>query len=261
MFKLNHESYVKFLESVQELERVLLEELDNQQEIEGRVQNIWTGNKALETKEMIYYSLTEGNHDKAKKYTQGMSRIMSEYLIPIRQLMARREQIGEQLKQDDYKEPDLSYFVEKELIINYDYISSVDADCEGALSYGLSAANIVRQMLSKAAECAGEYLDLSGIEDLIDKGEKKIRRLENYQYEFDLFAQKMSDLESSISTDLSTVMRETGDEVTADKCMELVVSDSEQRVQEMEDRSENFDDRLEDILSRPAKTLTDADLE
>ena len=97
-----------------------------------------------------------------------------------------------------------------ELIINYDYISSVDADCEGALSYGLSAANIVRQMLSKAAECAGEYLDLSGIEDLIDKGEKKIKRLQNYQYEFDLFAQKMSDLESSMSTDLSTVMRETG---------------------------------------------------
>ena len=115
MFRLDYENYMKSLESVQELERVLLEELDNQQEIEGRVQNIWTGNKALESRERITRSLTEGNHDKAKKYTQGMSRIMSEYLIPIRQLMARREQIGEQLKQDDYKEPDLSYFVEKEL--------------------------------------------------------------------------------------------------------------------------------------------------
>lgn len=71
MFKLNHENYVKSLESVQELERVLLEELDNQQEIEGRVQNIWTGNKALESRERITRSLTEGNHDKAKKYTQG----------------------------------------------------------------------------------------------------------------------------------------------------------------------------------------------
>ena len=112
MFRLDYENYMKSLESVQELERVLLEELDNQQEIEGRVQNIWTGNKALESRERITRSLTEGNHDKAKKYTQGMSRIMSEYLIPIRQLMARREQIGEQLKQNDYKEPDLSYFVE-----------------------------------------------------------------------------------------------------------------------------------------------------
>ena len=139
-----------------------------------------------------------------------------------------------------------------ELIINYDYISSVDADCEGALSYGLSAANIVRQMLSKAAECAGEYLNLSGIEGLISMGEKKIRRLENYQYEFGLFAKKMSDLEESMSTDLIAVMRTTGDETTADECMETVVSDSGQRVQEMEDRSENFDDRLEDILSRPA---------
>lgn len=141
----------------------------------------------------------------------------------------------------------------------YDYISSVDADCEGALSYGLSAANIVRQMLSKAAECAGEYLDLSGIEDLIDKGEKKIKRLQNYQYEFDLFAQKMSDLESSMSTDLSTVMRETGDEVTADKCMELVVSDSEQRVKEMEDRSEYYQSNIDEILKKSAEKWTDAD--
>ena len=71
MFKLNHESYVKFLESVQELERVLLEELDNQQEIEGRVQNIWTDADKKLVADMYKYAIEKHDDSMIKRIIEG----------------------------------------------------------------------------------------------------------------------------------------------------------------------------------------------
>ncbi len=65
---------------------------------------------------MIKESLESGSHAKALAYVRGMTTVMSEYLPEIEKMMAKREQIGKQLKQDAYQAPDLSYFREEELL-------------------------------------------------------------------------------------------------------------------------------------------------
>ena len=109
-------------------------------------------------------------------------------------LMAKREQIGQQLKQDEYIEPDLTSFCENELIINYEYIDDIKADVEGALLRGDAAIKILEEMIEEAEECAGEYLDLTHVRELLEEGKKKLHRLENYRDEFVDFGKKMPDL-------------------------------------------------------------------
>lgn len=138
---------------------------------------------------------------------------MEEYQPEIEKMMAKREQIGRQLKQNKYVEPDLKSFCENELIINYDYIDDIKADVEGALFHGDTAIEIMEEMIEEAESCAGEYVNLAHVWELLNEGKKKLHRLENYRDEFVDFGKKMSDLEYNMSLDLANVMRAQGDTI------------------------------------------------
>ena len=179
----------------------------------------WWGTQAEMSLGAINTSLEVSNHAKALAYTQGMTSIMGEYKLEIEKLMAKREQIGQQLKQDEYIEPDLTSFCENELIINYEYIDDIKADVEGALLRGDAAIKILEEMIEEAEECAGEYLDLTHVRELLEEGKKKLHRLENYRDEFVDFGKKMSDMEYNMSYDLLNVMRVQGDETSVNSAM------------------------------------------
>ena len=211
MFKLARDKYIAALESAEELEKTLQKENENLGMSSKKLSENWWGTQAEISLRAINESLEISNHAKALAYTQGMTSIMGEYLPELEKMMAKREQIGQQLKQDEYVEPDLTSFSENELIVNYEYIDDIKADVEGALHYGDKAIEILEGMIEDAEECAGEYLDLSHVRELLEEGKKKLHRMENYRDEFVDFGRKMSDLEYNMSMDLSNVMRAQGD--------------------------------------------------
>ncbi len=211
MFKLARDKYMVALESAEELETTLRKENENLGIISKKLAENWWGIQAEISLKAINKSIEISNHAKALAYTQGMTSIMGEYLPELEKLMAKREQIGQQLKQDGYVEPDLTSFSENELIVNYEYIDDIKADVEGALHYGDTAAEILEEMIEDAEEYGGEYLNLTQVREILKEGKKKLHRLENYKYEFGDFGKKMSDLEYNMSLDLSNVMRVQGD--------------------------------------------------
>lgn len=210
MFKLARDKYIAALESAEELEKTLQKENENLGMSSKKLSENWWGTQAEISLRSINESLEISNHAKALAYTQGMTSIMGEYLPELEKMMAKREQIGQQLKQDEYVEPDLTSFSENELIVNYEYIDDIKADVEGALHYGDKAIEILEGMIEDAEECAGEYLDLTHVRELLEEGKKKLHRMENYRDEFVDFGRKMSDLEYNMSMDLSNVMRAQG---------------------------------------------------
>ena len=211
MFKLARDKYIAALESAEELEKTLQKENENLGMSSKKLSENWWGTQAEISLRAINESLEISNHAKALAYTQGMTSIMGEYLPELEKMMAKREQIGQQLKQDEYVEPDLTSFSENELIVNYEYIDDIKADVEGALHYGDKAIEILEGMIEDAEECAGEYLDLTHVRELLEEGKKKLHRMENYRDEFVDFGKKMLDLEYNMSMDLSNVMRAQGD--------------------------------------------------
>ena len=184
MFKLTRDKYIAALESAEELEKTLQKEFENLGISSKNLSGNWQGTQAERSLAAINASLEAGNHAKALAYTQGMISVMGEYLPEIEKLMAKREQIGRQLEQDEYVEPDLTSFCENELIINYDYIDDIKADVEGALLRGDAAIEILEEMIEEAEECAGEYINLTHVRELLEEGKKKLHRLENYRDEF-----------------------------------------------------------------------------
>ena len=118
MFKLTRAKYITALASAETMETVLTEENERLKQSCVVLQDNWQGLQSEKTLGMVKESGESGSHAKALAYAQGMTTTMSEYLPEIEKLMAKREQIGEQLKQDAYQAPDLSYFREEELIID-----------------------------------------------------------------------------------------------------------------------------------------------
>ena len=211
MFKLTREKYIAAYESAKQLEDALRKENEKLQESSRNLSRKWWGSQAEQSLGNINESLETGNHAKALAYAAGMTSIMEEYLPGIEKMMAKREQLWKQLKQDEYAAPDLSCFYEDELIINYDYIEDIKADVEGALLYGDKAIQILEEMIEEAEEYAGEYVNLGSVKEMVEEGRKKLHRLENYRDEFVDFAKQMKDLEYNMSMDLSRVMRVQGD--------------------------------------------------
>lgn len=213
MFRLAREKYVKALETSEEMLTILEQENSNLRLSGNILSNNWWGNQANKSIGMINKSLDVGNHVKAYMYTKNMVNIMSEYLPEIERMMAKREQIGEQLKQDEYVVPDLTHFSEKELIVNYDYIDDVKADADGAIMYGDAAANVLREMINDATSVAGEYVNMSVASELLESGKRKLHRVDNYKAEFEDFAKKMSDMEYNMSFDLESTIKSQGDKI------------------------------------------------
>lgn len=125
MFKLARDKYIAALESAEELEKTLQKENENLGMSSKKLSENWWGTQAEISLRAINESLEISNHAKALAYTQGMTSIMGEYLPELEKMMAKREQIGQQLKQDEYVEPDLTSFSENELIVNYEYIDDI----------------------------------------------------------------------------------------------------------------------------------------
>ncbi len=216
MFKVTRKNYIAALESTEEMEKVLIQESENLKASSNNLKKNWWGMQAEKSLENMYISLETADHAKAMAYTQGMICIMGEYLPEIEKLMAKREQIGQQLKQDNYVSPDLSDFREEQLIINYDFIDDIKADTEGAVLYGDRAIRLLEEMIEEAEQCAGDYVNLGRVKEMVEEGEKKLHRLENYSDEFVDFAKKMKELEYNMSMDLKNIMNSQGDSVTDD---------------------------------------------
>lgn len=101
MFKVTRKNYIAALESTEEMEKVLIQESENLKASSNNLKKNWWGMQAEKSLENMYISLETADHAKAMAYTQGMICIMGEYLPEIEKLMAKREQIGQQLKQDN----------------------------------------------------------------------------------------------------------------------------------------------------------------
>ena len=211
MFTLTRTKYLEALESVEAMQTAMETEMENLGISCGVLSNNWFGKQADNNFSMMNTSLSSGNHAKAYAYTKGMAQVMGDYLPEIEKMMAKREQIGKQLHQDEYYEPDLSTFSEEKLIINYEYIDDVKADAEGAVSYAEKAVEILEEMIETVEEAASDYVDLSKVKELLEEGKKEIKRIENYRDEFADFGNKMSDLEYNMSYDLAVIMLEQGD--------------------------------------------------
>ena len=213
MFSLTRAKYMEALESVEAMQTAMETEMENLGISCGVLSNNWFGKQADNNFSMMNTSLSRGNHAKAYAYTKGMAQVMGDYLPEIEKMMAKREQIGKQLHQDEYYEPDLSTFSEEKLIINYEYIDDVKADAQGAVSYAEKAVEILEEMIETVEKAASDYVDLSKVKELLEEGKKEIKRIENYRDEFADFGNKMSDLEYNMSYDLAVIMREQGEQL------------------------------------------------
>ena len=218
----------------------------------------WLGMQSEASIGMMKSSLEIGTHARALSYTHGMTEIMSGYQPIINQLRARREQIGKNLQQNNYAEPDLGSYTENELILNYECMGSVDEDCENALQSGREAARILAEMIEDAEECAEGYFELTEIKELFEEGKKKVDRIENYKEAFDVFARKMNDFEYEMSYDLSAKMKEIEGLCSSLNSMETVENDVEERLDDIE----QYDmEKLNETLDKDVSEWTQEDIE
>ena len=260
MFKLTRAKYIAALDSAEKLEKTLTKENENLRISSVVLSGNWQGNQAEQNLGTIGMSLEHEYHAKTQAYAQGMILIMDGYQTKIEQMMAKREQIGEQLKQDEYVPPNLSYFQEENLIINYDYIDNVKADVEGALLRGDAAIDILEEMIDDVTECAGEYVNLTEVLNLFDEGTKKLHRLENYRDEFADFGNQMSDLEYNMSYDFSCIMQAQGDTNLLNNPMEITTLNLSGRAIQMENEGEWYYERTKSILEQDSSQWTPDDI-
>ena len=243
MFRLTRKKYTDALTSAENMEKSLQTEMQNLEGSSNILASNWLGLQAENNLGTMNTSLKSDSHAKALGYTHGMVSIMGEYLPEIGKMMAKREQIGEQLKQDDYAEPDLTSFHEGELIVSYDYIDNVKADAEGAVLYGDSAADILEEMIEDASCCEGEYINLDEVRTLFEEGKKKLHRVTHYKDEFVDFGKKMSDMEYNMSLDLTNMMTAQGNSFLIFDSLTRVNINQDTRVGQME----QYDEELENL--------------
>lgn len=258
MFYLDCKKYGSALESAETLEESLKSEMGTLGVSSDKLTGSWLGMQSEASIGMMKSSLEIGTHARALSYTHGMTEIMSGYQPIINQLRARREQIGKNLQQNDYAEPDLGSYTENELILNYECMGSVDEDCENALQSGREAARILAEMIEDAEECAEGYFELTEIKELFEEGKKKVDRIENYKEAFDVFARKMNDFEYEMSYDLSAKMKEIEGLCSSLNSMETVENDVEERLDDIE----QYDmEKLNETLDKDVSEWTQEDIE
>lgn len=84
-------------------------------------------------------------------------------------------------------------------------------NCESARESGNSVADVVEEMIDEALAIASEYLDFGDAPELLERGRKKINRLENYNYALNNLKQHMMDMEYNMNLDMYAVIRAQGD--------------------------------------------------
>ena len=260
MFELNYPTYQNVLSSVETLETELQKMFENHRDSVLNLSLDWHGITSLYQRNMMVKSLTSGNHYEAFRYTSGIKKIMEDYQIPIEQLMARREQLGEQLKQDDYVTPDLSYHTENDLIIDYTMLDVLKGNCKSALTYGNGAADVVGDMISEAQSIASGWVDFSSAQELLNSGIKKINRLENYITELNLFKGGMTELEYDLIYEMYVVIRELGDTTLEFTEFKPPIAQPRQLIGSMEDHRIIEPEEVNRVLAMDAEdwTLDDA---
>ena len=260
MFELNYPTYQNVLSSVETLETELQKMFENHRDSVLNLSLDWHGITSLYQRNMMVKSLTSGNHYEAFRYTSGIKKIMEDYQIPIEQLMARREQLGEQLKQDDYVTPDLSYHTENDLIIDYTMLDVLKGNCKSALTYGNGAADVVSDMISEAQSIASGWVDFSSAQELLNSGIKKINRLENYITELNLFKGGMTELEYDLIYEMYVVIRELGDTTLEFTEFKPPIAQPRQLIGSMEDHRIIEPEEVNRVLAMDAEdwTLDDA---
>lgn len=211
MFELNYPAFVNVLSSIEKLETELQEVFESHRESVANLEPNWYGATSILERNRMMEALSTGSYYRACKYTSGIRKIMEDYQLLIGQLMARREQLGEQLMQDDYVEPDLSCHTENDLIIDYSQIDTLKGNCSMAMVYGKSAAGVVENMMAEALNIAPEWVDFGDASEVLEDGKRKIKRLENFITELTLFKAGMEKLEYDLIYDMYAVIKELGD--------------------------------------------------
>ncbi len=260
MFELNYPTYQNVLSSVETLETELQKMFENHRDSVLNLSLDWHGSTSLVQRNLMVKSLSSGSHYEALRYTSGLRKIMEDYQIPIEQLMARREQLGEQLMQDDYVTPDLSCHTENDLIIDYTMLDVLKGNCKMALTYGKGAADVVSDMITEAQSIASEWVNFSGAQDVLDSGIKKINRLENYITELTLFKSGMSNLEYDLIYEMYVVIRELGDTTLEFAEFKPPIAQPRQLISSVEDHRLIEPDEVKKVLAKDAEdwTLDDA---
>ena len=210
-FELKYTAYVDSLESTKSLRNGLEEQMEKQADTVTNLSQNWLGLTSEMERNRMTTSLTVGSYAKAYAYTSELVRIMEEYQLPITQNMARREQLGEQLHQDNYVEPDLTCHTEDDLYVDYAMLEITKTNCESARESGNSAADVVEEMIDEALAIAAEYLDFGDARELLSRGRTKINRLGNYVIALDSLKQNMLDMEYNMNFDMYAVIKAQGD--------------------------------------------------
>lgn len=211
MFELNYPAFVNVLSSIEKLEEELKEVFVSHQGSVTNLEQNWYGATSMFERNHMMEALSTGSYYRAGKYTTGIKKIMEDYQLLIQQLMARREQLGKQLMQDEYEEPDLSYHTEDDLIIEYSQIEVLKGNCNMAKIYGNSAAGVVEDMMEEALKAASEWVNFGDADAVLEKGKRKINRLGNFITELTLFKSLMTSLEYDLIYDMYAVIKELGD--------------------------------------------------
>lgn len=172
MLRINQPALVSLLEETRELEKIISAEMENQEQTAKDLNQYWAGLVADAFFNTMKNDMRNGSYASAHSYAKGLRELLDFYLPIIEQLIARCEQLGDQLKRDDYLMPDLGYHIEKHLTVEYDYISSLNGDCAMALDNASKAKNILQQMIDGASR----WVNTSSEDEALTAAWKKLQR-------------------------------------------------------------------------------------
>lgn len=212
-FKLNYEAYKNAKVAIETLKNSLDSHMVEMGVTNRNLSDNWHGHKAMSVIETMNIELTSGNYDKTSRYATGGYTILDDYHPTIDKLGAIREQIGQNLHSDEMIIVDSREHVEPDLIFNYDFMSALNAAADGAIENGTNMAQTIQEMIDKANEIAGDYLNLSKASTKVEKGKKKIKRIKNYKTAFNKLSSDMTKFETEISAEFEAKMKEIGDVV------------------------------------------------
>lgn len=202
MLRINLPALANLLDETYKMENTLCNEIDNHKQTAAKMRESWHGEASANYQHAMYILTSCTGYPNAYSYVKNLREMLEYFYQTAKQLIARCEQVGEQLMQDAYVEPLLGWHEEVTLTLNYDYISSLNGDCAMALNSAEKAKKVLQRMMEESAR----WINWSNEEDELYYAWKKMQRLENYCDEFNMLAKKASALEYEITEEMDRVI-------------------------------------------------------
>lgn len=205
MFKLYEPVFTAAVEELGKLNKQLQLEKENQQTIMNTMSQAWVGKTQQDFDHICKDMVTTGLYQQTAEAIDKIYQIQNGILPKMTAQMARCEKMGEQLLTDSYTAPYLSgvgYYNDGNLELDEDAVPGFNQ----AVDEAVTQAEEGKSVLENAMNACGGQIDFSSERETLSAGFGQVKRIRNFQTEFNLYVTGVKEIEEELTISLRNVM-------------------------------------------------------